>query len=136
MSLIPFSKQFKTPRWREAMANEISALEANHTWELCPLPPGKKALGCKWVYKVKYHADGSLERFKDRLVTLRNHQVQGEDYHETFAPVAKMVTVRTLLALAVAKGWALHQMDVYNAFLHGDLAEDIYVKVPPGFHTS
>jgi len=118
------------------MANEISALEDNHTWELCPLPPGKKALGCKWVYEVKYHADSSIERFNARLVTLGNHQVQGKDYHETFTLVAKMVTVRTLLALAVAKGWALHQMDVHSAFLQGDLAEDVYMKVPPHFHTS
>jgi len=90
------------------MANKISALEANHTWDLRPLPPGKKALGCKWVYKIKYHADGSAECFKTRFVILGNHQVEGEDYHETFAPVAKMATVRTLLTLAVAKGWSLH----------------------------
>jgi len=117
------------------MASEISALEANHTWDLRPLPPGTKALGCKCVYKIKYHADGSVERFKARLVVLGNHQVEGEDFHETFAPVAKMVTVRTLLTLAGAKGWSLHQMNIHNAFLHGDLREDIYMKVPPGFQT-
>lgn len=131
-----FSHAVQDPRWREAMAQEISALEANNTWELRPLPSGKKALGCKWVCKTKYNADGSVEHFKARLVTLGNHQVKGEDYHETFAPVAKMVTVRTSLTLAAAKGWHLHQMDVHNAFLHGDLHEDIYMKPPPGFHTT
>ena len=128
-----FSHAVQDPRWCEAMEKEISALEANNTWDLRPLPPGKTALGCKWVYKIKYHADGSIERFKARLVILGNHQVKGEDYHETFVPVAKMVTVRTLLSLAVAQGWSLHQMDIHNAFLHGDLHEDIYMKLPPGF---
>ena len=130
-----FSHAVQDSRWREAMASEISALEANHTWDLRPLPPGTKALGCKCVYKIKYHADGSVERFKARVVVLGNHQVEGEDFHETFAAVAKMVTVRTLLTLAVAKSWSLHQMDIHNAFLHGDLREDIYMKVPPGFQT-
>jgi len=115
------------------MSNEISALEANHTWDFASLPPPKKALGSKWVYKIKYHADGSIERYKARLVVLGNTQVEGEDFHETFAPVAKMTTVRCLLTVVVAKGWELHQMDVHNAFLHGDLHEDIFMKPPPGF---
>jgi len=118
------------------MAKEISAFEDNNTWELQPLPPGKKALGCKWVYKIKYNADGSSEHFEARLVTVGNHQVEGEDFNETFALVAEMVMVRTLLTIAVAKGWSLHQMDVHNAFLHGDLKEDIYMKLPPGFHNT
>jgi len=115
------------------MSNEISALEANHTWDFAPLPPGKKALGFKWVYKIKYYADGRIEHYKARLVVLGNTQVEGEDFHETFAPVAKMTTVRCLLRAVVAKGWELHQMDVHNAFLHGDLHEDIFMKAPPSF---
>lgn len=115
------------------MQSELQALERNGTWALTPLPPGKKALGCKWVYKIKYHSDGTIERHKARLVILGNTQVEGVDYKETFAPVAKMVTVRTLLTIAVARQWEVHQMDVHNAFLHGDLEEEVYMKVPPGY---
>jgi hypothetical protein len=75
------------------MQNEIDALENNCTWTVETLPPNKKAIGCKWVYKIKYHSDGTVERFKARLVILGNNQVEGLDYNETFAPVVKMVTV-------------------------------------------
>jgi len=115
------------------MVDEIQALQDNGTWQITTLPPGKQALGCKWIYRIKYHSDGSIERFKARLVILGNHQVEGMDFNETFAPVAKMVTIRTVLAVAAVKDWELHQMDVHNAFLHGDLEEDVYMKLPPGF---
>lgn len=118
------------------MQNEIQALENNGTWSLVDLPPGKKALGSRWVYKIKYNSDGSIERLKARLVVFGNHQVEGIDYSETFAPVAKMSTVHTFLAVAAVKGWILHQMDVHNAFLHGDLHEEVYMKLPPGFEHS
>lgn len=116
------------------MQQEIEALEQNGTWTVTQMPLGKKALGCKWVYRIKHKSDGSIERFKARLVILGNHQVEGIDYSETFAPVAKMVTVRTILAIAAAKDWELHQMDVHNAFLHRDLEEEVFMKPPPGFH--
>jgi hypothetical protein len=102
------------------MAHEITALEQNHTWVVTTLLAGKHLIGCKWVYKIKYKADGSIERYKARLVAKGYTQSEGLDYHETFSPVAKMTTVRTLLAMVAAKHWFLHQLDVNNAFLHGD----------------
>ncbi|XP_019099760.1 PREDICTED: uncharacterized protein LOC109132543 [Camelina sativa] len=115
------------------MRKEIDALELNETWTLERLPPGVKALGSKWVYRLKFNSDGTLERYKARLVAFGNHQKEGVDFSETFASVAKLQTVRTLLGVASVKNWELHQMDVHNAFLHGDLDEDIYMKPPPGF---
>lgn len=128
-----FKEAVKDPGWRKAMQEEVDALERNKTWTLEDLPSNKRVIGCRWVYKIKYQSDGTVERLKARLVVYGNRQIAGIDYNETFAPVAKMVTVRTFLAIAVARKWELHQMDVHNAFLHGDLDEEIYMQLPPGF---
>ena len=121
--------------WKKAMRFEIDALELNKTWELVPLPPGKTALGCKWVFRIKLKAYGTLERYKARLVILGNHQVEGIDYGETFAPVAKMTTVRIFLDISAKQNYEVHQMDVHNVFLHGDLEEEVYMKLPPCFQS-
>jgi len=123
----------KDPFWRDTMKEEIRALEENETWTLETLPSGKKPISCKWVYRVKYSLDGSIQRYKARVVIRGDHQIAGFDVNETFAPVAKMTSVRIFLSVAVAKGWELHQMDVNNAFLHGDMNEEVYITVPPGF---
>ena len=124
------------PKWKHAMIEEMKALHKNSTWELVDLPSGHKTVGCRWVFAVKHGADGSIERYKARLVAKGFTQTYGVDYEETFAPVAKMNTVRVLLSLAANLNWSLHQFDVKNAFLHGDLAEEVYMDIPPGFEDS
>jgi hypothetical protein len=124
------------PRWKAAMVEEMEALQKNSTWKLVELPKDKKTVGCKWVFNVKHKADGSIERFKARLVAKGYTQTYGIDYQETFAPVAKINTIRVLLSLAANLEWPLQQFDVKNAFLHGDLEEEVYMDFPPGFSTS
>jgi hypothetical protein len=115
------------------MNAEIAALEDNQTWIITHLPPNKVPIGCKWVYKVKLKADESIERYKARLVAKGYTQCESLDYYETFSPVAKLTIVRVLLALVTSHGWNLHQLDVNNAFLHGELNEEVYTKLPPGY---
>jgi Reverse transcriptase (RNA-dependent DNA polymerase)/Integrase core domain/gag-polypeptide of LTR copia-type/GAG-pre-integrase domain len=119
--------------WIQAMNEELKALEQNNTWDMVELPKGKKPVGCKWVYKIKYNSDGTVERYKARLVAKGFTQTYGIDYQETFAPVAKMNTFRILMSIATNHGWDLFQMDVKNAFLQGDLEEEVYMTPPPGY---
>jgi hypothetical protein len=128
-----FHQAIKHSHWRDAMDAEIKALELNNTWVLVDLPYDKHPIGCKWIYKIKHKSDGSIERYKARLVAKGYNQCEGIDYHETFSPVAKLTTVRVLLAIAAAHNWHLHQLDVNNAFLHGDLHEEVYMALPLGF---
>ena len=119
--------------WVEAMKKELDALEENETWTVMPLPPGKKPIGSKWVYKVKLKPDGTVERFKARLVANGYNQTYGIDYLDSFSPVAKVVTVRLLLSLSTSNEWFLHQLDINNAFLHGYLDEEVYLNPPQGY---
>lgn len=121
------------PSWKLAVMEEMNALEKNGTWELVNLPKEKKTVGFKWVFMVKCKANGSIERSKARLVAQGFAQTLGIDYQETFAPVAKMNSIRVLLSLVDNHGWPLHQLDVKNAFLNGDLEEEVYMSLPPCF---
>jgi hypothetical protein len=124
------------PKWNQAIIEEMATLQKNETWELMPLPEGKKAIGCKWVFSIKYKADGTIDRYKARLVAKGYTQSYGIDYQETFLLVAKLNTVRVLLSISANLDWPLHQFDVKNVFLHGNLEEEVYMDVPPGFATS
>ncbi|MCO5570621.1 hypothetical protein L7F22_024347 [Adiantum nelumboides] len=128
-----FEDAIDNENWENAMDEEIVTLDVNQTWELVPLPKGKKAIGCIWVYKVKHNANVTIERYKARLVAKGYAQTYGIDYEETFAPVAKMATVGTVIAVAAAKGWFMHQMDVKNVFLQGELQEEVYMEQPPSY---
>jgi len=130
---ICFEQVVGNPKWDNAMDKEMTTLDANATRELVALLEDKKAIGCKWVYEVKHNANGFVSRYKTRLVAKGYAQTYGIDYEETYNPVAKITTVRAIIAMATTKGWSLHQMDVKNVFLHGNLQEKVYMEQPPGY---
>ncbi|KAJ4816146.1 hypothetical protein LUZ62_028712 [Rhynchospora pubera] len=129
-----FSQANSHIEWRQAMAKEIEALAANKTWTLVPPPIDRPVIGCKWVFKIKRKADGTIERYKARLVAKGFHQQEGVDYFDTFSPVVRPTTIRVILAIATSQHWSVRQLDVNNAFLHGDLTEQVFMSQPPGFH--
>ncbi|RVW64704.1 Retrovirus-related Pol polyprotein from transposon RE1 [Vitis vinifera] len=124
------------PSCKLAMFEETSALKKNGTWEVVDLQREKEVVGRKWVFTIKSKADKSVERYKARLVANGFTQTYGIDYQETFAPVAKINSIRVLLSLAVNSNWPLHQLDVKNVFLNGDLEEEAFMSPPPGFEES
>ena len=115
------------------MQLEMDAVEQNRTWELADLPRGHRAITLKWVFKLKRDGAGAIIKHKARLVARGFLQQEGVDFDDAFAPVARMESVRLLLALAAQEGWRVHHMDVKSAFLNGDLKEEVYVHQPPGF---
>ncbi|BBH05186.1 multidrug resistance-associated protein 9 [Prunus dulcis] len=128
-----FEEAVKDAAWQKAMEAELEMIEKNETWELVKRPSDKPIVGVKWIFKVKLNLDGSVQKNKARLVAKGYTQKPGIDFNETFAPVARLDTVRTLIALAAQKRWKLFQLDVKSAFLNGVLQEEVYVDQPPGF---
>ncbi|KAM2174476.1 hypothetical protein ACFX1Q_033991 [Malus domestica] len=128
-----FRKASISPHWQSAMQEEFNALKAQGTWQLVPSPPNRTIIGSKWVYKVKKNPNGSVSRYKARLVAQGFSQEQGIDYFETFSPVVRHTTVRLILSLAAINKWELRQLVIKNAFLHGDLQEEVYMKQPQWF---
>ncbi|PKU81836.1 Retrovirus-related Pol polyprotein from transposon TNT 1-94 [Dendrobium catenatum] len=128
-----YKQALKIEVWKDAMKSEYQALINQGTWSLVPKPPNKPIIGSKWTYKIKHLPNGQIERYKARLVALGYAQTFGQNYIETFSPVAKMVTIRLLLNLTINRNWPMIQLDVSNAFLHGDLPEEVYMRQPPGF---
>ncbi|KAL0308766.1 UNVERIFIED_CONTAM: Retrovirus-related Pol polyprotein from transposon RE2 [Sesamum radiatum] len=123
----------KDTHWVAALNLELQALEQNRTWELTSLPPNKRTIGSIWVFKLKFNPDGSIDRYKGRLVAKGYNQIEDVDYFDSFSPIAKSVTVRVFLDVAASKFWPLFQLDVNNAFLHGHLDEEVYMDPPEGY---
>ena len=128
-----FEEAIKDEDWRKAMEKEIDVIEKNETWQLVENPKDKETIGVKWIYRMKYHSDGRVQRLKARLVAKGYSQQPGVDFHETFAPVARLDTIRTIIAVVAQKGWLLYQLDIKSAFLNGKLEEEIYVEQTQGF---
>ena len=123
----------KDPNWHQAMIEEYNALKNNNTWCLVPCPAGANVITGKWIFRHKHNSDGSLARYKARWVVRGFNQQFGIDYSDTFSPVIKPATVRVVLSIAVSSSWPIHQLDVKNAFLHGNLSETVYCTQPSGF---
>lgn len=119
--------------WKEAIKKEMCALNKNNTWDIVDLPQGKIPVGCKWVFIIKLKPAGNVDKYKAHLVAKGYAQTYGVYYQETFAPVAKMNSIYVLLSLATHQNWHLLQFNVKNAFLHGALEEEVFMKLPPSF---
>ncbi|KAF3635375.1 hypothetical protein FXO38_24662 [Capsicum annuum] len=119
--------------WKEAVNSEIDSILSNHTWELVDLPLGNKPLGSKWIFKRKMKVDGTIDKYKARLVVKGFKQKEGLEYFDTYSPVTRITLIQMLIALAAVYDLQIHQIDVKTAFLNGDLEEEIYMEQPEGF---
>jgi hypothetical protein len=130
------NEALRDDKWKKAMNDEFGALQKNRTWHLVPAKSGANIIDCKCVYKIKRKSDGTIDRYKARLVAKGFKQQYGIDYDDTFSPVVKAATIHLILLLAVSNGWSLRQLDVQNAFLHGVLELEVYMRQPPGYESS
>jgi hypothetical protein len=119
--------------WQDAMTEEYQSILKNDVWDIVPRPKGKSVVTSKWIYKIKHAVDGSIEKYKARFVARGFSQVKGVDYDETFAPVARHTSIRSIIALVASMGWKLHQMDVKTVFLNGEIEDEVYIEKPEGF---
>jgi hypothetical protein len=130
-----FQELVQDPTWVDAMVEEYDSIVKNNAWDIVPRPVEKSVVGSRWIYKVKQVVDGSVEKYKARFVAWGFSQIEGIDYDETFAPVARYSSIRSILALSAQMGWRIHQMDVKTAFLNGIIKEEVYIEQPEGFET-
>eukprot|EP00253_Pinus_taeda_P025283 PITA_25283 len=128
-----FNEAMEDPAWVDAMVEEYDSIVRNSAWEIVPRSEGKSVVGSRWIYKVKQAADGSVEKYKARFVARGFSQIEGIDYEETFAPVARYSSIRMILALSAQMGWHIHQMDVKTTFLNGFIEEEAYIEQPKVF---
>lgn len=128
-----WQQAIKHERWRKAMVAEFNSTSENHTWDLVEVTNQMNIVGCRWVFTIKYHPDGSIDRYKARIVAKSFHQQPGVDFTDTFSPVIKSTTIRIVLGLAVNYDWPIRQVDVNTAFLQGHLDEEVFMCQPPGF---
>ena len=119
--------------WRESMMEEYASIMKNDVWEVAPRPEGKSVVTSRWLYKIKYAADSSIEKYKARFVARRFSQVEGVYYDETFTPVARYTSIRSIISIATEIGWRIHQMDVKTAFLNDIIQVEVYIEQPQGF---
>jgi hypothetical protein len=131
--LISFAEAEHIPSWRKAMMEEMDTIEENGTWSLIDLPPGRKLIGVKWMFKVKRDEHGVVSKHKACLVVKGYAQHHGIDYDEVFAPVARLDSVHLLIVLTTHERWEVHHMDIKSVFLNGDLQEEVYVEQLTGF---
>jgi hypothetical protein len=128
-----FEEAIQKKQWKEAMTEEHQSIMKNDVWEIVPRPKEKSVVTSKWVYKIKHVADGSVDKYKARFIARGFSQKEGEDYDETFAPVARYTSIRAIISLLASMGWSLHQMDVKTTFLNGAIEEEVYIEQPQGF---
>ena len=123
----------ESEKWRSAMEDKYMSLLKNKTWILADLPPGRKAIKCKWVYKLKTNQNGTIAKFKARLVAKGFTQIHGVDFDQTFSPVVKYESIRAILAFVAHLDMEMVQFDIRTAFLYGSLEEEIYMHQPLGY---